>query len=547
MSRRRPPTLEDAAPAVILTMPEAEAPDLAAPVDGARPELEDVLEDGAPEDEADEDEDGAEVIDLAARRPPAGAPGAEDEDAPEGGARRVPDAAEVARLMREWGIDKWRARVAWERMNPEPDDSGRAPVECPERIAVLPRARPPAKGRPAWSAERTPDNLRAVFELRPWRERLRWDAFNLRADLRGAHPDAPWTPWGDGDALNLRADLCADLGPDWGADDVRGYAAGAARLTEWHPVREYLRGLRWDGAPRIWSWVPRFYGAPDTDLFREIGARWLIGAVARVMRPGCKMDTVLTLAGPQGSGKSRSLEALAGGWFSDSPLPIGDKDGAQTIVGTWIWELAELSDVQKKTFETVKAFLSSATDRYRPSYGRRGDVESVPRQTVFCATVNPEEGSRFLRDRTGNRRFWYVPVDRTKTAQVDVPALEDERDQLWAEALAMFDAGERWHLPAGLETELEGAQEAAQGESDAWTSLVTGWLHTEAPPFFTTAEAAKLAVGLENARLGHNDAGRLVFCLAKAGCKSVNRRRGGVQVKGWAWDRPEAAADEGTP
>ena len=495
----------------------------------------------APENEARADDEaaaelegeGGEVVSLDRYRRP------EDAAAREADAEREAEReAALAAMMVEWGIDRWRAERARELMA----------EGCPERIAVLPRVRQPSKNAPGWAAGRTPDNLRAVFELRPWRERLRWDAFNLRADLRGARPGDPWAPWGDGDALTLRADLCADLGPDWGTEDVRGYAAGAARLNEWHPVRAYLRGLRWDGVPRIASWVPRFYGAPDTDLMREIGARWLIGAVARVMWPGCKMDNVLTLAGPQGCGKSRSLEALAGGWFSDSPLPIGEKDGAQTIVGTWIWELAELSDVHRKTFETVKAFLSSAADKYRPSYGRRDDVVSIPRQTVFCATVNPEAGSRFLRDRTGNRRFWLVPVARTKLDQVNVPALEAERDQLWAEAVARFDGGELWHLPPGLEVELEDVQEDTQGEIDAWQPVVAEWLDTAAPSFFTTIEAAECALKLVCAQVDRDRDSRMSGCLTRAGCKRANRRRGGVQVKGWAWDRPEdSGAAEGAP
>ena len=442
--------------------------------------------------------------------------------------------------MREWGIDPWRAKRALDLIESEVNPAGQG---CPERIAVLPRVRRPTPKAPTWGAMTTPDNLRAVFELRPWRERLRWDAFALRAELRGAHPAEPWAPWEDAHTPELRADLSADLGAVWAAEDVRAYALGVARKTEWHPVRAYLSGLSWDGVKRIGSWLTRFYGAPDTALMHEIGARWLISAVARVMTPGCKADCVLTLAGVQGCGKGMSLRALADPWFTDSPLPIGDKDGAQNLRGRWIWELAELSDVQGKTFEAVKAYLSSAEDTYRPSYGR--ESVTIPRQTVFCATVNPETGQRFLADRTGNRRFWLVPVACTVAAPVDVAALEAERDQLWAEALAMFEAGEQWHLPRDLEAELAEVQESAQGEIDPWASLVNAWLDTEAPPFFTTAAAAKAAVGLEDARLDQRAGRRVGACLKHAGATSAVRRIGGVQVKGWAWDRPEAAADDG--
>jgi putative DNA primase/helicase len=273
-----------------------------------------------------------------------------------------------------------------------------------------------------------------------------------------------------------------------------------------------------------------------------MGARWLISAVARVMRPGCKADCVLTLAGLQGANKSLSLRVLAGdAWFADSPLPIGEKDGAQNLRGKWVWELAELSSVQGRTFEAVKAYLSSAEDTYRPSYGR--ETVTVPRQTVFCATVNPETGRRFLSDRTGNRRFWLVQVARTPADPVDVAALEAERDQLWAEALAMFDAGERWWLSAEHEAELAGVQEDAQGEIDAWAPLVADWLHRpDAPGWFTLAAAARAAVGLEEARLSKKDAERVADCLKHAGARpNTVRRVEGRNVKGWAWTPPGGA------
>ena len=475
----------------------------------------------------EDDSGGAAVVDLAAHRRPKDAPSPELA-APE---------AELVRLMLEWGIDGARAELAWKRMKAEPP--------CPERVAVLPRVRPPGPGRESWAPAPTPDNLRAVFDLRPWRERLRWDDFALRVELRGARPGSAWEAWEDADHTpGIRADLSCDLGAVWSVEDVRAYALGAAKLTRWHPVREYLRGLRWDGEHRLWSWVPRYYGAPDTTLNGEIGARWMIAAVARVMDPGCKVDSVLTLAGPQGCGKSRSLAALAGAWFADSPLPIGEKDGAQNLRGRWIWELAELAAMQNRTFEAVKAYLSSGQDTYRPSYGR--EAVTVARQTVFCASVNPEQGARFLHDRTGNRRFWVVPVHRTPGAPVDVAGLEAERDQLWAEAFARFAAGWRWHLAPEQEAELAVAQEDAQGEVDAWAPLVGEWLSTRAPEWFTLAEAAEAAVKLDPSKLGARDASRLRTCLHDAGCRgNAVKRIHGVQVKGWR--RPVGMGGEPTP
>lgn len=223
----------------------------------------------------------------------------------------------------------------------------------------------------------------------------------------------------------------------------------AAEANKVHPVRGYLRALRWDGEPRLETFAARYLGATDTAYHRAVAACFLVGAVARVMRPGCKLDTCTVLEGDQGTGKSTALAILGGEWFADSRIAIGEKDGLQALRGVWIAELGELAALRKADVETTKAYLSSRVDRYRPSYGRH-EIE-VPRQTVFAATTN---AASYLHDETGARRFPAI-----RTGRIALGALARDRDQIWAEAVRRFDEGAPWWLSGELaETAAEEAE-----------------------------------------------------------------------------------------
>jgi putative DNA primase/helicase len=207
-----------------------------------------------------------------------------------------------------------------------------------------------------------------------------------------------------------------------------------------HPVREYLKGLEWDGVHRLDTWLLKYMGAQGSeDYLKAVGRRWPISAVARVFKPGCQADHTLVLEGLQGAGKSRTARALAvrHEWFADRIPDLHTADAAIQLAGRWIVELAELAAVRHTaSIESSKAYLTRTFDVYRPPYGRRS--VSVPRQCVFIGSTN--EGA-YLRDRTGNRRYWPV-----RCGVIDIEILELDRDQLWAEAYAAFVAGEAWHL-----------------------------------------------------------------------------------------------------
>jgi len=284
-----------------------------------------------------------------------------------------------------------------------------------------------------------------------------------------------------------------------------------------HPVRDYLTGLSWDGRPRVDRWLERYAGVrPEGEahaaLVRSVARKWLVSAVARAMEPGCKVDTMLILEGRQGIGKSRALATLAGErFFSDAAIDFGTKDACQTIQGAWIFELAELDAILRREPATVKAFLSRATDTFRVPYGRA--PESVPRGVVFAGTVNH---GAYLRDTTGNRRYWVVRCE----GPLDVPGLAEARDQLWAEALHRYRSGETWHLAPADERSMA-VETEARVEADPWEESLAAWTDTCDRPF-TMAEALSDALGLKTSSKSSQVTIRVSRILARLG---FERRR----------------------
>lgn len=209
--------------------------------------------------------------------------------------------------------------------------------------------------------------------------------------------------------------------------------------NSYHPIRDWFNTLKWDGVSRIDTWLEDYLGVneKEKEAVRLIGRRFLIAMVARVFRPGCKFDHCLVLEGLTGAGKSTFGRILVGDdkWFSDTELPIGKVDGFQMLQGVWLYEMAELSSISKAELRSVKNFITSQTDKYRPSYGKVS--QAYPRQVVFYGTTNEDI---YLRDPTGDRRWWPVKV---KTVKFD--KLKKDREQLFAEALELFKSGERFY------------------------------------------------------------------------------------------------------
>ena len=252
-----------------------------------------------------------------------------------------------------------------------------------------------------------------------------------------------------------------------GADSLAQALLAVAWERRYHPVRDYLTALEWDGTTRIDTVAERILSADPTPINRTMVRAWFVAAVARAMRPGCKVDTSLVLVGAQGARKSTFFSVLAGEWFSDTAVDIENKDAMLQINGAWIYELGEIEHVTGRAHAgRIKAFISSAKDTFRAPFHRT--LSAFPRSNVIVGSTNEEQ---FLNDPTGSRRFHCVSV----RAGIDIDALRAERDQLWAEAVAAYNDSEAWWLTAEAEEALRAHAESFR-VVDAWESAIATWL-----------------------------------------------------------------------
>jgi hypothetical protein len=305
-----------------------------------------------------------------------------------------------------------------------------------------------------------------------WQDQLQYDLFAEKLLNDGE-------PWGDVDDIRL-AEWLQHAGVN-----VPPRVAGQAAYTigfenNFHPVRDYLAGLVWDGTARIDTWLTVYLGMKtkpvaagdeedakraiaEQDYLAAVGSKFLIGCVARIMRPGCKADCALVLEGDQGILKSTAIVSLMPNklWFTDELADLGTKDAALQLNGRWIVEWSELDNYSRAEVSRVKAYMSRAVDQFRPPYGTH--VVSRPRQCCFAGTVNKSE---YLRDETGARRFW-----PGKCGVIKVDEIKRDRDQLWAEAKVRFDKGERWWLDPDIEKQAR-VEQAARRVQDAWEPLI---------------------------------------------------------------------------
>lgn len=309
--------------------------------------------------------------------------------------------------------------------------------------------------------------------------------------------------------------------------EVLSVIAVAAEDSKYHPVRDYLAGLTWDGVPRVsggmWEGesiqhMPAEYmGAPDAPIYGAFMRRWMISAVARIMLPGCKADCMIVLEGSQGAKKSsvlRTLSTVDGvEYFTDAIGDIESKDGLMQIQGIWIAEIAELNAFQRKEADAIKSWLSRSVDRFRPPFGRL--TIDFPRQCVIAGTLNPTDG--FLRDSTGARRFWPIPV----RGPIDVGRVAEDRDQLWAEAVAAWRAGEQWHLTPEETAQAKATTDDRYEEEPLGQSIEDFLAQTPLASF--TADDVYRALGLSN-----RDKSKAVAMQVA----SYLRRRGYVRRRG---------------
>ena len=261
----------------------------------------------------------------------------------------------------------------------------------------------------------------------------------------------------------------------------------AAERQSFHPVRDYLKSLHWDGVPRLYTLYIDYLGAEDSDYTRAIARKAFTAAVARVMNPGVKFDTMTVICGGQGIGKTTFVLILGRQWAATVESFEG-KDAAENLQGLWLVEVGELGALQKSELNVIKGFLSKTVDRYRSPYARRSKAH--PRQCVFFGTTNNPD---YLRDTTGNRRFWPVDAGAGTPVKNIFRDLPGEVDQIWAEAVVRYKAGEPLILPAFLEAVAETKREL-HAEVDPLQGQVEAFLNTPVPQDWLKWDAKKRSV-----------------------------------------------------
>jgi len=299
-----------------------------------------------------------------------------------------------------------------------------------------------------------------------------------------------------------------------------------------NPLQDYLNGLEWDRIERIDTWLIDYLGVDDKTFIQAAGRKFLIAAVARAMRPGCKVDTMLVLEGAQGIGKSQTLQALAEPWVLEELSDMKSKDCKQEIQGHWLVEVSELDAMKRNEIETVKAFIAKQVDTFRPSYGRF--AKAHPRQCVLVGTTNSDA---YLRDHTGNRRFWPVRCGKT-----DLAALRQSRDQLWAEAVTAYQKGEQWWL-AEDETVLAREEQAERFEHDVWQDAVNKWLNETTRSRVTGLDIMEDCLDLDRSQQGVVTGRRISQIMEQAGWPKSGRRlervdKSGTARKVYEWINP---------
>lgn len=303
-----------------------------------------------------------------------------------------------------------------------------------------------------------------------------------------------------------------------------------ARDRSVNPLRDWLNGLVWDGTNRVDFWLNRYFGVACPDLatshyVSSVGRYWLISGVARVMKPGCQVDHILILEGDQGIRKSTALRALAGPeYFSDSTIDLKSKDSQLHCLRYWLIEWGELDALKKAEVTAVKAFITRQTESFRRPYGHH--IEDVPRWCFFAGTTN---GSEYLLDESGNRRFW--PMKCTKA---DVEAITRDRDQLWAEAMVLFKAGEKW-WPEGEKLIAEiTAQQGDRMEGDSWDATIAVFVSGLEK---VTSEAVLTHLGFKVCDMGRTERSRVGRCLRRLGFKSTTVREHGQVIRSFVRDK----------
>jgi predicted P-loop ATPase len=322
-------------------------------------------------------------------------------------------------------------------------------------------------------------------------------------------------PLADSDITLIQEQLQRSHLPRIGLQATRQAVEVCAKETRYHPLRDWMDSLEWDGRPRLAGGVHlgetlspfalRYLGAEATEYNVAVTTMFWISMAARVMEPGCKADYMLILEGRQGSGKSTFCQVVGGEYFSDSLPDLRVKDAFMHLRGRLLIEIPEMAAVSRAELAVMKSFVTRTEERYRPSHGRLEVTE--PRQCVFIGTTNKSE---YLRDPTGARRFWPI-----KTGRIDIEATQRDRDQLFAEAVQRYRTGENWFPDNEFERVYIAPQQEARYETDAWEDSIGSYLASKTKVL--VKDVAREALRLGEDRIGTSEQRRITTIFERLG------------------------------
>lgn len=390
----------------------------------------------------------------------------------------------------------------------------------PDSIEIYDRLTQAKERAPAWlkDCQTTKDGeprgnlanaMTALTNAAEWRSRLAYDEMQRAAVLRPEEGTGPAKPLEDADVSRIHLWMQRSGLATMPKDTAHQAVDLRARDRAFHPVRDWLAELEWDGVPRLDAWLHTYLGAdwrpPACDYTRRVGRMFLIAMVARVFAPGCKADYMLVLEGPQGARKSTACAILGDAWFSDS-LPDFEHDAvrlAQHLRGKWLIEIGELAGMNRADTNNLKAFMTKREEVFTPKYARREVRE--PRQCLFVGTTNNDT---YLRDETGGRRFWPV-----KVGEIDTAALERDRAQLFAEAVAAYRNNESWWPDADFERKHIAPEQDDRFEADPWEEPIAAFLESRSK--VTVMEVAKGALHVETGKVGTAEQRRITAIMTR--------------------------------
>ena len=376
--------------------------------------------------------------------------------------------------------------------------------------------------------------ITALREAPAWFGVLAYDEFSRQTVIKAGPPWdiklGSWSerPWSSHDDLLATEWLQRD-GIAVNTQTTAQSVEAVARDRSFHPVVDYLSEIQHDGKPRVGTWLSSCLGAEQTSYNEIVGRAMLIAAVARICDPGCKVDTVPIFEGAQGARKSTAIKALFDPWFSDELADLGSKDAAMQTRGVWGIEVSELDAMSRMEVSRIKAFITRTTDRFRPPYGSR--IIESSRSCVFWGTTNADS---YLKDETGGRRFWPV-----KIGKINIDLLLQRRDQLWAEAVILYNTGVPWWI-----TNSEALREAERHQrdryiGDPWDEIISSYtapyFEVEIPDILTNA------LHLDKAKWSQVEQNRVARCLRAQGYDRVQVRSGDKRI--WRYRKAATTGD----